>query len=77
MTDSNCITVTEDWVRYAAQAKEKSQSNFLVEDPDWAVDFAPNGMLPYPLPVSQDILFMLAATKTVTRKASSSWRRDD
>jgi gamma-glutamyltranspeptidase/glutathione hydrolase len=39
--------VTEDLVRYMAFAisEGQSKSNFLVEDPVWAVDFAPNGTL--------------------------------
>jgi hypothetical protein len=35
--------VTEDLVRYMNYAMSET-GNFLVEDPLWAVDFAPNGM---------------------------------
>jgi hypothetical protein len=41
-------------MRYVKYATEQSLSNFLVEDPDWAVDFAPNGRLPYPLSQAQN-----------------------
>ncbi|KAH8678346.1 gamma-glutamyltranspeptidase [Xylariales sp. PMI_506] len=37
--------VTEDLVRYFAYAISSAKRNFLVEDPDWAEDFAPNGKL--------------------------------
>ncbi|KAL8409556.1 hypothetical protein RB594_007848 [Gaeumannomyces avenae] len=37
--------VTEDLVRYMAQALKTSPTNFLVDDPAWAEDFAPNGTL--------------------------------
>ncbi|KAL8380861.1 hypothetical protein RB595_005246 [Gaeumannomyces hyphopodioides] len=37
--------VTEDLVRYMAQALRTSPTNFLVDDPAWAEDFAPNGTL--------------------------------
>ena len=35
------FTVTQDLVRYMDSAT--SESNFLVNDPNWALDFAPNG----------------------------------
>jgi gamma-glutamyltranspeptidase/glutathione hydrolase len=37
--------VTADLVRYMASATAGSTSNFLVDDPNWAIDFAPNGTL--------------------------------
>lgn len=37
-------TVTEDLVRYMQFAQEYA-GNFLVDDPIWAEDFAPNGKL--------------------------------
>jgi gamma-glutamyltranspeptidase/glutathione hydrolase len=38
--------VTEDLVRYMAATSEFGRSpNFLVDDPNWALDFAPNGTL--------------------------------
>lgn len=37
-------TVSEDLVKYAEQTV-KDQWNFLVEDPVWAEEFAPNGTL--------------------------------
>ncbi|KAF4614348.1 hypothetical protein G7Y89_g15388 [Cudoniella acicularis] len=36
--------VTNDLVRYMGYATSK-KNNFLVEDPQWAIDFAPNGTL--------------------------------
>jgi len=36
-----CNTVTEDLVRYMASASK--DNTFLVDDPVWAEDFAPNG----------------------------------
>ena len=38
-------TVNEDLVRYMASAIEFGLENFLVNDPAWAIDFAPNGTL--------------------------------
>ncbi len=35
--------VTEDLVRYMDFATEDG-NNFLVDDPQWAIDFAPNGI---------------------------------
>lgn len=43
MADDILDTVSEDWVRYA-EAATKGQYNFLVDDPDWAEDFAPEGL---------------------------------
>jgi hypothetical protein len=37
------IQVTEDLVSYMGYAMSEG-NNFLVDDPDWAIDFAPNGM---------------------------------
>lgn len=37
-----CVTVSEDLVRYMDYATS-GQNNFLVNDPVWAEDFAPNG----------------------------------
>ncbi|KLU93155.1 gamma-glutamyltransferase, partial [Magnaporthiopsis poae ATCC 64411] len=38
--------VTEDLVRYMAESlKKEGRPNFLVDDPAWAEDFAPNGTL--------------------------------
>jgi hypothetical protein len=37
------IQVTEDLIRYMGCAMSGG-NNFLVDDPDWAIDFAPNGM---------------------------------
>ena len=36
--------VTEDTVNYIKQAIA-GEADFLVEDPNWAIDFAPNGTL--------------------------------
>ncbi|KAI1745233.1 gamma-glutamyltranspeptidase [Xylaria scruposa] len=41
----NGFTVTEDTVRYMEAGVQASGWNFLVEDPSWAQDFAPNGTL--------------------------------
>lgn len=38
----NRVIVTEDLVRYMDAAMSPS-NRFLVDDPVWAVDFAPNG----------------------------------
>jgi gamma-glutamyltranspeptidase / glutathione hydrolase len=38
------FTVTEDTVRYMKAAVQLVGRNFLVEDPSWAQDFAPNGI---------------------------------
>lgn len=35
--------VTEDLVRYMDSAVQSANRNFLVDDPQWAIDFAPNG----------------------------------
>ncbi|KAH0345851.1 gamma-glutamyltransferase, partial [Aureobasidium melanogenum] len=37
--------VTADLVRYMASATAGQTTNFLVDDPNWAIDFAPNGTL--------------------------------
>ena len=37
--------VTDDLVRYMGYSLQNKTRNFLVDDPDWAVDFAPNGTL--------------------------------
>jgi gamma-glutamyltranspeptidase/glutathione hydrolase len=37
--------VTADLVRYMASATSGAPTNFLVDDPNWAKDFAPNGTL--------------------------------
>lgn len=37
--------VSEDLVRYTDYLKDSGRGDFLVEDPVWAVDFAPNGTL--------------------------------
>lgn len=37
------FTVTEDTVRYMGYGIKSAGWNFLVEDPSWAQDFAPNG----------------------------------
>lgn len=39
------FAVTEDLVRYMDFATQGFRGNFLVEDPVWAEDFAPNGTL--------------------------------
>ncbi|KAI1816618.1 gamma-glutamyltransferase [Poronia punctata] len=39
------FTVTEDTVRYMQAAIRAVGWNFLVDDPSWALDFAPNGTL--------------------------------
>ena len=39
------FVVSEDLVRYINSALQTAPSNFLVEDPAWAIDFAPNGTL--------------------------------
>lgn len=36
------VEVTEDLVRYMGYAMSGG-NNFLVDDPNWAIDFAPNG----------------------------------
>ncbi|KUI53213.1 Gamma-glutamyltranspeptidase 1 [Cytospora mali] len=41
----NGFEVTEDLVRYMSFAVKGPRGNFLVEDPVWAEDFAPNGSL--------------------------------
>ena len=41
----NGFRVSEDLVRYMDIAKRITKRNFLVEDPSWALDFAPNGRL--------------------------------
>lgn len=43
-TARNGFPVTADLVRYMKQATA-GESNFLVDDPAWALDFAPNGTL--------------------------------
>lgn len=40
---TNIRLVTEDLVRYMKAATEPGQPNFLVEDPAWSQEFAPNG----------------------------------
>lgn len=40
----NGFTVSADLVRYMASAVS-GQDNFLLNDPTWAIDFAPNGTL--------------------------------
>lgn len=47
--------VSADLVRYMAASTAGETSNFLVDDPTWAIDFAPNGTL-------------LALNDTITRK---------
>lgn len=37
------FTVNEDMVRYFAYSIGEIGYNFLVDDEDWAMDFAPNG----------------------------------
>lgn len=44
MVARNGFAVTEDLVYYMASAT-KDQYNFLINDPTWALDFAPNGTL--------------------------------
>ncbi|KAI1389151.1 gamma-glutamyltranspeptidase [Hypoxylon trugodes] len=39
------FTVTEDTVRYMGYGRKVIGYNFLVDDPSWAQDFAPNGTL--------------------------------
>ncbi|KAI8634518.1 gamma-glutamyltransferase [Xylariaceae sp. FL1651] len=41
----NGFAVTEDTVRYMDYGIKSAHWNFLVEDPSWAQDFAPNGSL--------------------------------
>lgn len=41
----NGFRVSEDLVRYMSIAKRITKRNFLVEDPSWALDFAPQGRL--------------------------------
>lgn len=36
------VIVSEDTVRYMSAASTP-ENNFLVDDPSWAIDFAPNG----------------------------------
>jgi gamma-glutamyltranspeptidase/glutathione hydrolase len=38
-------SVTEDTAYYMKDAMLWSGSNFLTDDPNWAMDFAPNGTL--------------------------------
>ena len=42
------LKVTEDLVRYMKAASENN-STFLVDDPIWAEDFAPNGKYAHPV----------------------------
>ncbi|KAL9057636.1 MAG: hypothetical protein Q9162_002251 [Coniocarpon cinnabarinum] len=37
--------VTEDLVNYINEGLESAPTNFLIDDPSWAIDFAPNGTL--------------------------------
>ncbi|KAE8389285.1 gamma-glutamyltranspeptidase [Aspergillus alliaceus] len=39
------FTVTEDMVHYMEMSINSTGYNFLVRDPSWAIDFAPNGIL--------------------------------
>lgn len=39
------FVVTQDLIRYMDFATQGYRGNFLVEDPVWAEDFAPNGTL--------------------------------
>ncbi|KAK6358141.1 hypothetical protein TWF730_007495 [Orbilia blumenaviensis] len=41
----NGFRVTEDLVRYIGLIQDINPINFLVEDPAWAIDFAPNGKI--------------------------------
>jgi gamma-glutamyltranspeptidase/glutathione hydrolase len=41
----NGFLVTEDLIRYMTNAIRYAKRNFLVEDPSWALDFAPRGRL--------------------------------
>ncbi|KAK6341443.1 hypothetical protein TWF696_008517 [Orbilia brochopaga] len=41
----NGFTVTADHVKYFVLAQSMAGSNFLTENPTWALDFAPNGTL--------------------------------
>lgn len=40
------FTVTADTIRYMESGVKDAGWNFLVEDPSWAQDFAPNGAVP-------------------------------
>ncbi|EPS38126.1 hypothetical protein H072_8148 [Dactylellina haptotyla CBS 200.50] len=41
----NGFYVNKDHVKYFKMAMEMAKSNFLIENPTWAMDFAPNGTL--------------------------------
>lgn len=45
LNDADYVPVTEDLVYYmeAAMSFNNNTNRFLIEDPSWAVDFAPNG----------------------------------
>lgn len=66
---ANPLLVTEDLVRYMASAMSDG-SSFLVDDPVWAEDFAPNGTLD-----DLRVLFELdtSANIGVTRNLVETW----
>ena len=65
---STCLnmSVTEDLVRYMQAGYDYGE--FLVKDPQWAVDFAPNGLLKY--------INALRAL-TLFRYPGGGWRHND
>jgi gamma-glutamyltranspeptidase/glutathione hydrolase len=62
--------VTEDLVRYMGYAMSDN-NKFLIDDPVWAIDFAPNGMLVVWLSVTLADLVrgtLLGLNEIITRK---------
>lgn len=64
------FAVTEDHIRYMTIAVRVAQRNFLVEDPNWAIDFAPNGQYPEQFISSKSDL---GPALTVIQENLSSW----
>jgi gamma-glutamyltranspeptidase / glutathione hydrolase len=48
--------VSADFIRYCHAAMNMTESNFLVEDPVWAIDFAPNGAWHRQLPCNVGVM---------------------
>ncbi len=62
--------VTEDLVRYMGYAIADG-NNFLVDDPQWAIDFAPNGISSsclHPEKLANGAGTLLGLNDTITRK---------
>lgn len=62
----SCPAVTEDLVRYMYEAT-RNGNTFLTDDPQWAIDFAPNGM-------QYRECLHLHSLLTITRYTSWAWR---